>query len=155
MGSIGQSETACTTLNFAKSREMELACLTDNAQLTEVKLVGVAKDDASSCTKLDQAPLASKGSQFFGKCYVDNLDADYSKFARNTDQLLFDADQEKKFLDYYAANCQGKHSCKLPIDPKAGWPLSGVCSDELLAREYHSEYLTAPAKLKTKAGSTG
>lgn len=85
MGSIGQSEIACATVNFAKSRELELACFTSNAKLTEIKFVGIAKDNETSCKKLNKAPYASKGEQFFDKCYVNNLDANYDTFARNTD----------------------------------------------------------------------
>ena len=129
MGSIGQSEIACGLLNFAKNRELEFSCFTNNAKLTEIKMIGIAKDNGSSCKTLNKAAPETKGDQFYDKCYINNLDADYSKFARNSDQMLFTEEQEKKFIDYYNANCKDKSSCKIPIDEKVGWPASGTCSD--------------------------
>jgi len=92
MGSIGQSEIACATVNFATNRELEFSCFTNNAKLTEVKMIGIAKDNDSSCKKLNKASYSTKGGQFLEKCYINNLDADYTTFARNTDQILFTPD---------------------------------------------------------------
>ena len=107
MGSIGQSEIACGVLNYAKNRELEFSCFTNNAKLTEIKMIGIAKDNDSSCKKLNKASYAtpgnefevlshlggfggyynpsSKADQFYDKCYINNNDADFSTFARNTD----------------------------------------------------------------------
>ena len=43
-----------------------------------------------------------------------------------------------------------KSKCTIPVDSSTGWSETGECADVLYDREYHSKYLSAPDKLKTK-----
>jgi len=49
LGSIGQNEVACSTLNFAKSREINFSCSSKFAKLTDIKFIGISKADTSNC----------------------------------------------------------------------------------------------------------
>ena len=122
LGSMGQNEVACSTLNFARNRKINLSCSTQFAKLTEIKFMGLTKSNQSTCTRLNDAKLSDKSDQFENKCYINNIDS-------GTEQYLFTEEQKNKFLRYYDNNCLNRSKCTIPLTESIGWPKTGKCMD--------------------------
>ena len=49
LGNTGQTENACEAVNFAIQNRITFSCQSGYAQLTELKYVGVAKNNKTTC----------------------------------------------------------------------------------------------------------
>ena len=63
LGNIGGLQSSCVSLNWATTVDVSLSCGSKFSELTELEFIGIATDDETSCTTIQELPKESQISE--------------------------------------------------------------------------------------------